>query len=426
MEVQMSNRNILISLICLGWLLLTGCTATPEEVATIPATQANSATIAPTLTTVPLADTPAATVTFEATPIPTATPTLSFTDLRATYTAEAAAYTPPPTETATPTSTPSPTFTPIPGPVWPILFAGVPCAPDHPYCADPERYEPMQWYQIYSDGSGFRPVDQLENPDLVIQDIRFSPDGSLKAYWAASSEQRHLFLAGLDNQDPMELVVVPAEQGYLMQGFDFMPGTGCLVVWWSDFQQATEFETVSMEQVCPGQAEPQVLGVFELPFRSGGYLLSPQGDAFLLHSRDSSDNLYLYIQEIGEASPPILLFMSENEVVSISPRRWHPDGQSIEFILNSYDSPSYDNTTIIQYVISRDGQAVETYPILEDVPFGLCCGWSPDGREILSALLDNPSDIAGIYVFNLDESTWRHVLPAFYADRGPIWSPEMP
>ncbi len=411
-------------LACLGWLLLiSGCTAVPESAATVPATRmvGETATAATTLPAhTPLSAAVTATLLPNSTSALMEAPMLPAAAVRQTQAALVAVYTP------LPSKTPTPTATPFTGPVWPILFAGVPCVSGHFYCTDPERHEPMQWYQVYSDGSGFRSVDQLENPDMVIQRIRFSPDGSLMAYWAASSEHRHLFLADLNNKNPIELVVVPAEQGALMQGFDFVPETNCLVIWWSDIQQVAEFETVSVEQVCPGHAEPQELGVFELPFRSGGYLLSPQGDAFLAHSRNRDQNLQLYIQKIDATSPPLFLFTSEDELAFLSPRRWQPDGQAIEFILNRYHSLSYDQAAITKYAISRDGQTVESYLLVEDAPFGLCCDWSPDGREIVIALLDRPSEINGIYVFNLEDASWRQILPGFQLDRGPIWSPEMP
>lgn len=419
----MKLLHLLLIMCCLGGLLISGCTAVPESAATLPATRmvdvtATPATVLPANT--PLAAAVTATLLPNSTSAPIEAPMAPAVTARQTQAALADVYTP------SPSKTPSPTATPFTGPVWPILFAGVPCVPGDSYCTDPERYEPMQWYQVYSDGSGFKSVDQLENPDMVIQRIRFSPDGSLMAYWAASSEHRHLFLADLNNKNPIELVVVPAEQGALMQGFDFMPETNCLVVWWSDVQQATEFETVSMEQICPGEAEPRGLGVFDLPFRSGGYLLSPQGYAFLARSLDRGQNLRLYIQEMDVASPPLFLFATEDDLAFLSPLRWHRDGQAIEFILNKYHSPAYDQAAITRYVISRDGQTVESYPLVEDAPFGLCCDWSPDGREIVIALLDRPSEINGIYVFNLEDASWRQILPGFQLDRGPIWSPEMP
>lgn len=425
----MKPQYLFTSLCCLGGLLISGCTAVPESAATAPATRtvsetATPATVLPANT--PLAAAVTATLLPNSTSVPIEAPMLPAAAVRQTQAALIAIYTPIPSKTPTPTFTPGPTSTPFTGAIRPILFAGIPCVPGHSYCTDHERFEPMQWYQVYSDGSGFRSVDQLENPDMVIQRIRFSPDGSLMAYWAASAKERHLFLADLSNKNPIELVVVPAEQGALMQGFDFMPETDCLVVWWSDVQQATEFETVSVEQVCPGQAKPLGLGVFELPFRSGSYLLSPQGDAFLAYSRDRDQNLQLYIQEIDVTSPPFFLFTSEDDLAFLSPRRWRPDGQAIEFILNRYHSPSYDQAAITKYVVSRDGQTVESYPLVEDAPFGLCCDWSPDGREIVIALLDRPSEINGIYVFNLEDASWRQILPGFQLDRGPIWSPEMP
>ncbi|MBL1130533.1 MAG: hypothetical protein HND44_18940, partial [Chloroflexi bacterium] len=214
----MKLLHLLLIMCCLGGLLISGCTAVPESAATVPATRvvgetATPATVLPANT--PLSAAVTATLPPNSTSAPIEAPMLPAAAVRETQAALVAVYTP------LPSKTPTPTATPFTGPVWPILFAGVPCVSGHFYCTDPERHEPMQWYQVYSDGSGFRSVDQLENPDMVIQRIRFSPDGSLMAYWAASSEHRHLFLADLNNKNPIELVVVPAEQGALMQGFDF-------------------------------------------------------------------------------------------------------------------------------------------------------------------------------------------------------------
>ncbi|MBL1129561.1 MAG: hypothetical protein HND44_13860, partial [Chloroflexi bacterium] len=218
----MKPQHLLLSL---GWLMLmTGCTAVPESIATVPPTRmvsetATPATVLPANT--PLSAAITATLLPNSTSVSIEAPMLPAAAVRETQAALIAVYTPIPSKTPMSTFAPGSPPTPFTGTVRPILFAGVPCVPGHSYCTDPERFEPMQWYQIYSDGSGLRSVDQLENPDMVIQHIRFSPDGSLMAYWAASSEHRHLFLADLNNKNPIELVVVPAEQGALMQGFDF-------------------------------------------------------------------------------------------------------------------------------------------------------------------------------------------------------------
>ena len=252
------------------------------------------------------------------------------------------------------------------------------------------------------------------------------------AYSAWSGQDYLIFLADLHNNDPQELAAVPSGRRSVLQEFDFMPGTNCLVVWWSDYHQAAEFETVSIEQRCPGQTEPEVLGVFELPYRSRGYLLSPQGDAFLSINQDRNANLQLYVQELGISTPPRLLFTLENKdkLSNILAQHWHPDGQSIEFFLNAFeDDPyayAYDNATVTRYIISRDGQTVEAFPLLEDVPYGVCCDWSPDGREILRALGNIPTELTGIHIFDVETATWRQILSGFFPYRGPFWSPEMP
>lgn len=426
----MKLLHLLLIMCYLGWLLLiSGCTPTPETAATAPATRAASVATTPAPVTSPIPDTPL--LPPSSTPISTPLPTLSQAELGATYTAQAAAYTPPPTPRPTSTLTPTPTFTPIPGPVWPILFAGGPCVAGYSIC-DQDAVHEWGWFQIYSDGSGLRPVPQLNiHPEFQIQSIRFSPDETKTAYWTWSEQGYRLFLADLDNNNPLELVTTPFERSALLGGFDFMPETDCLVLYWRfDINQSREVEKVSVEQVCPDRMEPQVLDIIEFPDLwprfAHRYLLSPQGDALLVAGLDRDYNTYLYIQELGVPTPPLLLFSSEDELVRISPVRWHPAGQSIEFILNSYDSQAYDKATITHYVISRDGQNVETFLILQDAPFGLCCGWSPDGREIVITLGNRPPEETGIYVFNLEDATWRQILQGFYDVRPPIWSPELP
>lgn len=417
----MINRMILISLLFFSWLAVAGCTPTSDTAVTIPPTRlvASSTPQANISTNVPLA-----TTTPEATPIPTKV-TLSFEDILATETARPPLL-PEPTRLPTSTFTPSPTFTPIPSPVWPILFAGGPCEAGYSICGDDAVHE-WGWYQIYSDGSGLRPVSQLNiHPEIQIQSIRFSPDGAKMAYWAWSEQGYRLFLADLNNSNPLELVTTPFEQADWMRGFDFMPGTDCLVIWWSDIQRATEFETVSVEQVCPEQTESQVMGVFELPYRSGYYLLSPQGDAFLALNRDRNHNWHIYLQELETVSPPLLLFTFEDELDNLAVWRWRPDGQSIEFILNTYDTLTDERIAITHYAMSRDGQNVETSLILQDAPFGLCCGWSPDGREIVFTLGNRPPEVTGIYIFKLEDAMWRQILQGFYDVRPPIWSPDLP
>ncbi len=440
----MTKQLILLSLIFSLWLALAACTPTPEIAATIPVTRltASSTPLPSALTntapgetaTLPPADIQAMLTAFimEPTPEPPRV-TLSIEDMLATITAKPP-LTPEPIRRPTPTFTPSPTFTQIPGPVWPILFAGGPCEAGYSICGDDAVHE-WGWYQIYSDGSGLRPVSQLNiHPEIQIQSIRFSPDGAKMAYWAWSEQGYRLFLADLNNSNPLELVTTPFEQADWMRGFDFMPGTDCLVIWWSDIQRATEFETVSVEQVCPDQTESQVIGVFELPYRSGYYLLSPQGDAFLALNRDRNHNWHIYLQELEAVSPPLLLFTFEDELDNLAVWRWRPDGQSIEFILNTYDALADghydtlpdDQTTFTHYAMSRDGQNVETSLILQDAPFGLCCDWSPDGREIVFTLGNRPPEVTGIYIFNLEDATWRQILQGFYDVRPPIWSPDLP
>ncbi|NOG34304.1 MAG: hypothetical protein HND44_06975 [Chloroflexi bacterium] len=234
-------------------------------------------------------------------------------------------------------------------------------------------------------------------------------------------------MADLNNSSPLELVTTSFEQSAWMRGFDFMPGTDCLVIWWSDIQQATDVETVSVEQVCPGQPAPQALDVIELPFGSGSYQMSPQGDAFLAVSQDRVHNWHLSIDELGDDAPPRLLFTAPaQEGLSIGPLYWQPDGQQIQFIQNMLHLNG--TASLTHYIVSHDGQSVESQQELT-MPFVLVTGgWLQDGKEIVffSGLGDYKPETTGVYIFDLNNGIWRQILAGYYLTRWPAWSPEMP
>ncbi len=428
----MKPQHLLLSL---GWLMLiTGCTPTPETVATAPATRPASVATTPAPVISPIPDTPLLLPSSTSTPTFTPLPTLSLAELGATYTAQAAAYTPPPTQRPTSTFTPTPTFTPIPGPVWPILFAGGRCRTGDAYtnCGQ-DMVDEWGWYQIHSDGSGLRSVPQLNlEPEFRIQAIRFSPDGNKMAYWAWSEQGYRLFLAGLDNSNPLEMITTPFERSALLGGFDFMPETDCLVLYWRfDINQSPEVEKVSIERVCPDRMEPQVLDVIEFPDLwprfAHHYLLSPQGDALLAVGPDRNYNEYLYIQELETIVSPRLLFTApDQQGLSLGPVWWQPDGQQIEFIQNVIQPD--DTVSLTHYVVSRDGQNVQSRLELTAEFVLVTGGWSQDGREIafFSSLFDFKPETTGIYVFDLENGTWRQILAGYYLFEWPTWIPELP
>jgi hypothetical protein len=419
MEATMKTNRLLIYLCCLGSLWLASC---------------SPADTAPLSVTRPIAQT---TVTDTAmptnTPLPAATPT-------GTANTPSPAATDPamPTWTREPSPTPTiqPTFTPIPGPVWPILFAGNPCpsSTGATYCNE-QWPESGQWYQINSDGSNLRRIPQLDNPEpydyygLMIQQIRFSPDGDKIAYVAGN----HIYLADLDNNDPIELVELPYNYSALLGGFDFMPDSNCLLTYWLSERDSQRTEVITLEQICPGQSDSEIVAVIPFPELRAGFssgYLSPQGNALLINGWDNEDHRRLYIHELGSSVSPQLLFtMRQDEhedaiYTNWALLAWHPDNLHIQFIFNSY--LTRDRVAITHYLISRNEQVIEEKLLVEDSPLGLCCDWSPDGREVAIRISVDPPHASGIYIFNLDTTTWRHILPEFYISRGPFWSPDFP
>jgi hypothetical protein len=413
MEVKMKASGLWICLYGLCGLLIAGCT--PTETAPLSVTR-------------PIAQT---TVTDTPAPAPTVTPAATAATTTPTPDPSLPAWTREPS----PTPTIQPTFTPIAGPIWPILFAGNPCpaSAGSTYCNE-QWPESGQWYQINSDGSGLRRVLQLDGPELdmydpMIETIRFSPDGDMIAYVAGN----HIYLADLDNNEPLELMLLPRHYAALMGGFDFVPESDCLMVYWRSELQPQGIERLTVEQICFDDLEVQVVDVIELPDLIAGSsysYLSPQGNTLLINGWDNEDYRRLYIHEMGSSVSPQLLFtMTQDEHedaihTNWALLAWHPDNLHIQFIFNSY--LTYDRVAITHYLVNRNEQVVEEKLLVEDSPFGLCCDWSPDGREVVIRESDSPPHASGIYIFNLDTATWRHILPEFYISRGPFWSPDFP
>jgi hypothetical protein len=219
----------------------------------------------------------------------------------------------------------------------------------------------------------------------------------------------------------------------LLGGFDFVPDSDCLTVYWRSDPQAQTEETLFVEQVCLSQPEMQLLTTINLPDLRAGYTfgyLSPHGDVLLIVGWDSDNRRRLYVQELFSAVSPQLVFAieprSDDDVVHMNWELfgWHPDGQHIQFIRNAYHA--YDEVSITHYILSREGQKVEINRLAENSPFGLCCSWSPDGYEIAIRVSDSPAAVSGIHIFALETATWRQILTEFYVSSGPWWNPELP
>ena len=400
-------------------LFVVGCTAVESEPTAVPLAQ-TTPTPLPT-------DTPTETVTVKptdpATALPTATETVAPTG------------TPAPTET--PTAVPTPTSTPFAGPVGTILFAGRPCLRGHERCGDETSWdEPAPWYQINSDGSGLREVEQLNQPNVLIQTIQFSADGMKMAYSAvvydeAGNASFSIFLADLTNENPLTLFNIPYD-GRLPQ-FEFLPQNDeyCIALYWRDLQN-NDMERVAIQQICPEALEPETLYVVEFPDVVGrfaqSYQLSPNGENILAYGRDNNDTWQVYVQEIPPTAPPTHVFSQsvyqDNLMMGLYPIQWHLDGEHIEFILNGYQD--IDEVSLIHYVISSDGQETYYEELLETSSFGLCCGWSSKLDQIVIGVRDVPTNQAGLYVFDLEEGNWRQILPQFFINTNPMWSIPLP
>lgn len=408
-------RTKLPWLLVLSFIGLLGCTPeqeTPLAVATVAVTR-------PTLTTPTHTTTSTATATptpIEFTPTPSVTTFAMASAAAAEKTATAAAQ---PTPTVTPTvPTPTPTAT-IPivtpgGPVWPILFDGIPCPVPRSICDDNLFMdEPLQHhFLINSDGTGLKPLSETPNlsPTLLApRMIRFSTDGTRLAYWGGNF---HIFLANVDGSNPVDLGAAP--EGF--RGFDFLPEIGCLAFY--RVPEAIAVETVILERACLHEPEPQLLGTLEFPELKPHfsiYRLSPQGDRLLAYGQNLQGGVSLYITQIrGNESPR--LYSEQN---SGGPIRWRPSGETIEFLVLGRPNTFFTVDTGQQIVLPRvslDGFTVMTGD------------WSPDGSEFaFSYSTDNLQPArSGIYVLDFESGEWRQILAEFYVLNIFTWSPDIP
>lgn len=408
-----------LHLFCLFYLLTVGCTATsvtPET--TTPLSAPITANV--TITTPTNRPTPWLTPT----PSPTPTP-LSATNVWQTQTAFM------PAPTSTPTPTPRPTFTPALGPVWRILFSGVPCPADFSRC-DNDLYigESSRWYLINSDGSG---LIALKDTDTFLTDLwgypRISPDGTHLAYLARSEVDNdlHIMLAEISEGTPIDLGVAPE----VVREMSFLPEPGCLAVYTSPrVDESPEVETITITKVCVEQPEHQVLRVIEFPNLrpafNNWYRLSPGQEMLLVYGASLNDTWDIYVWEFDTNITLPGLVVSQSKSNYRGSVRWHPDGQRIEFVTGGMQ---LDGTVLTSfYVADPNGENLMTRLDLTAefaVPNG---DWSPDGYEFAFSLVmpDLTPELSGIYVLDMESGVWQQILSEFYITLVHTWQLNFP
>ncbi|MBE2199253.1 MAG: hypothetical protein IAE79_11635 [Anaerolinea sp.] len=314
------------------------------------------------------------------------------------------------------------------------MFQAVPC-PEYLSICDNDlgmSYS-SRWYVINSDGSDLIP---LKETDTFLADMwgvpRLSPDGMRLAYLARSQadEKLHLMLAEISSGSVTDLGPSPEVAREL--GFSSEPD--CLLVYTTPRpEEAQEIQALTVTKVCAGSSTWEVLATIEFPTLPTMHtylsdpLLSPNGDAFLITSRNTDDIRELYIYELGSPEPPRLLFAAENESWRINLIYWQSDGQHIEFFLQRWEVD--DTVTILHYVSERNGANMRADLELT-LPFSINGDWSPDHREIafFSGMTVYTPAATGIYILDLETGVWRQILSGFYNDTSHIqsWQVDIP
>ena len=405
-------KLILTILFVLLFYAFTACTPANDPLPTA-LVQATVSPLTRDTATPPLLSTHTVEPTPEFTPLPTAGPSPTPLPEQATatwmiVTATAAARQ---TERAnlllTPTSTPLPTRTPTPTPtyilstpppdVWRILFLGGPCPPHEEYCDD-DNVRDEAYYFINSDGSGLVPVTIAPDGNMALQaagfwmrSTRFSSDGTMVAYSSANGV--HLLQA-----DGTELAVFASLP---TNAFDFLPESGCIAGYLIG-------EVITVAKACINQTETQTLttGAVPEPLLLPVYHLSPQGDTLLIYGVDMNDGVRLYVKNIGDNSPPSLIYHEENpdgRYMFHGPVRWADDGQTINFVVMG--------TNAGFYTISRTGENLVHHFSLTETGFSQA-DWSPDGQELVFQGWN--SETVGLFILDFNTGEIQSILPEFY------------
>jgi hypothetical protein len=394
----MKATSLWICLYGLCGLLVVGCT--PTETAPLSVTRPIAQTtvtdtLAPTLTT-----TPAATAAAINTPPPSPTATPTPDPPLPAWTRE---------PSPTPTITASPTPTPWPGPIWRIYFKAKSC-PDNSLAdsygcslgAASLDYTESQAYFINNDGSSFTPLTEshvfLANLDyFALPRYPFSAGNEYIAYETLDC----IYISDLSGDKPICMIPKPN----LGRGFEFWAGTNCLITY--ILSPEVSHAQVSLEKVCPGDIDPEVITVVDFPdlLHTSSYHLSPQGDA-LLGMGFVENEIRLYIQELEIQAQPQLLFPHPDLSFPVTWPiiRWQPDGEAIDLFFTR------EAATFV--TISRDDSSIVQGIILNDFyPFGGT--WSPDGTEFVFSHAEVDADKSGLYVINLQSGEWRQILSGY-------------
>lgn len=390
----------------------TACTSVTEVITITVIEVAADSSPTNTPTTIPVSETETSTPTPSATPIFTYGPTATLLPEQATATVEAIL-----TEIATlqmtpPTSTPSatPTYDPsTPSPnTWRILFRGGPC---EGYCTSYDLGN-EDLYFINSDSSGLIPVSLASDGNLAQQvsiamnSVRFSYDTSMLAYMSSDGIQAFHF----DGTEAFLVDSLPAN----IAAFDFLPDNGCFVGY---LLEGASWETTHVVKGCTNQPDYQILATFQIPelqLIATVRHLSPNGDALLIYGPDNEGGVRLYIKNLLDNSPPLLVYHQENvsgEYKWSGPIRWWPDGQTIEFVV--IGSP----TTF--YTLNRNGENLIQRFSLREIGFQQG-DWSPDGHQFVFEGITSAENSRGLYLLEFENNKVTPLLTPFFIDHNQL------
>ena len=285
-----------------------------------------------------------------------------------------------PTETTMPTLVPTilPSTTPTPDPVWSILFTGNPCSATASNCSPSLDSPPTNNYFIYSDGTELQLLSEIgisynmEDTAAMADNVEVfqqSPDLKRLAYMEDDNQGHFRFWIGDVGGDSFAEVPANAEGFWPYSFYDDDPN--CLAGF--DEQKEEGVITTKLYKSCIGDTEPTLIDTAVFPSEYTGltYLLSPQGDKWLVYNRGvrggGDETASLYTKEIDDSTSLQPIFQQQG--VSCSHAIHWQDNETIEFVYaicsNSKDRPIYF------YVIDWEGKELTTryeLPALQEPP----------------------------------------------------------